>query len=379
MLNAPTVLNAPAAALRPPRPRRRGGSGGGAGTTPGSPALSGSRSARRSTLRLGVARDQQPGLARGEDPVHADRDARRRHRPRPVAGAGGVPRRRRQGQRAGRAVRRRARLVEADVPVHAEPQDARGPGPGPPRRGGRRRRPATGRRRRSRGRPPGGAGSRSISWARRRVSQRAGSPTARPDPLVEQHDRRPRERARARRGQRHDRVVDRAPACRPSAGRRASDGFSRRRAASEAGDPVRPVGRPRRPPAGSSPARDDPVDVVARRRVLEDQLDAAVGQDLALDHHVALVASRASRRSAGWCRPASRSSTGSQAPALRGPVGGVHDGVHDVAVVERLLRRPPLVHRREHVGEHVHVAELGDLVAHREQPARRVVSAFSAT
>ena len=56
---------------------------------------------------------------------------------------------------------------------------------------------------------------------------------------------------------------------------------------------------------------------------------------------------------------------------LRRAVGGVHDRVDDVAVVERLLRRPALLHRAEHVAEHVDVAELGDLVADREQPAGR--------
>ena len=45
---------------------------------------------------------------------------------------------------------------------------------------------------------------------------------------------------------------------------------------------------------GPSSLRDDPVAEVARRRVLEDQLVAAVGQDLALDDDLALVASRAS-------------------------------------------------------------------------------------
>ena len=43
---------------------------------------------------------------------------------------------------------------------------------------------------------------------------------------------------------------------------------------------------------------------------------------------------------------------------LRRAVGGVHDRVDDVAVVERLPRRPALLERPEHVAEHVDVAEL---------------------
>ena len=56
-------------------------------------------------------------------------------------------------------------------------------------------------------------------------------------------------------------------------------------------------------------------------------------------------------------------------PARRRPEAGVHHGVDDVAVVERLDRLAALVDGVEHVGEHVDVAELADLVADREQPA----------
>ena len=108
-----------------------------------------------------------------------------------------------------------------------------------------------------------------------------------------------------------------------------------------------------------------------RRRVLEDQLRAAVGQDLALDDRLALVRLgdlRDPRR-----RAASPLEELDRLPgaALRRSVRGVHDGVHDIAVVERLARRPARLHRVEHVGEHVDVAELRDLVADREQPAGR--------
>ena len=58
---------------------------------------------------------------------------------------------------------------------------------------------------------------------------------------------------------------------------------------------------------------------------------------------------------------------------LRRPVRRVHDRVDDVAVVQRLLRCPALVHRPEHVREHVDVAELGHLVADGEQPAGRAL------
>src|SRR3972149_172666 len=56
---------------------------------------------------------------------------------------------------------------------------------------------------------------------------------------------------------------------------------------------------------------------------------------------------------------------------LRRAVTGVHDAVDDVPVVERLLGGATLVDSPEHVAEHVHVAELGDLVADREEPAGR--------
>ena len=55
----------------------------------------------------------------------------------------------------------------------------------------------------------------------------------------------------------------------------------------------------------------------------------------------------------------------------RRAVGRVHDRVDDVAVIEGLPRLATLVHRVEHVGEHVDVAELADLVADREEPPAR--------
>src|SRR5262249_49315972 len=58
-------------------------------------------------------------------------------------------------------------------------------------------------------------------------------------------------------------------------------------------------------------------------------------------------------------------------PRLGRAVAGIDNRVHHVAVVERLHRRPALVHRVEHVREHLDVAELGDLVADRAEPAAR--------
>ena len=58
-------------------------------------------------------------------------------------------------------------------------------------------------------------------------------------------------------------------------------------------------------------------------------------------------------------------------PRFAGRVAGVHHGVHDVAVVQRLARRASLVERAEHVVEHVDVAELRQLVADGEEPAAR--------
>ncbi len=52
-----------------------------------------------------------------------------------------------------------------------------------------------------------------------------------------------------------------------------------------------------------------------------------------------------------------------------GAVAGIHDRIDDVAVVQRFLRLPAFVHGVEHVTEHVDVAEFGDLVTDREEPA----------
>ena len=57
-----------------------------------------------------------------------------------------------------------------------------------------------------------------------------------------------------------------------------------------------------------------------RRRVLEDELLAAVGQDLALDHDLAVVASRATSRSAASRRRATR--TARPAPRPGSPPSG---------------------------------------------------------
>ena len=108
----------------------------------------------------------------------------------------------------------------------------------------------------------------------------------------------------------------------------------------EAGD--RRAGRRGRRPEARLVAGDDHVGEVARRRILEDHLVAAVGQDLALDDDLALVHLAASPRCAASTPPRhSKRSTGSQARALRRPVAGVHHRVHDVAVVEGLRGARP--------------------------------------
>ena len=69
----------------------------------------------------------------------------------------------------------------------------------------------------------------------------------------------------------------------------------------------------------------------------------------------------------------SSSCTASHCLRLGRAVAGVDDRVHDVAVVEGLPRRAALVDGVEHVREHVGVAQLGDLVADREEPAARAL------
>ena len=102
----------------------------------------------------------------------------------------------------------------------------------------------------------------------------------------------------------------------------------------------------------------------------QDELGAAIRQDLALDDGVAFVAGRLLADPLGHA-PAPFQRDGLPAAGLRRAVGRVHDRVHDVAVVERLAGLAAGLDGPEHVGEHVRVAELGHLVAHREQPAPR--------
>ena len=97
---------------------------------------------------------------------------------------------------------------------------------------------------------------------------------------------------------------------------------------------------------------------------------APVGQDLALDDDETLVPLGCrgdARRTAAAPLEVDRHPR----PLLRGPIRGVHDGVDDVAVVERLLGCPALVDGGEHVGEHIDITQLGHLVADREEPAGR--------
>ena len=120
------------------------------------------------------------------------------------------------------------------------------------------------------------------------------------------------------------------------------------RETSRAGWP--PATRPRSAPARPrSPARrgalrspgTTTIGEVARRRVLEDQLLAAVGQDLALDDDLAVVAlglRSAAMRARHAAAPLEQLDRLPRA-ALRRAVAGVHDRVDHVAVVERLLRR----------------------------------------
>src|SRR5580658_633008 len=51
---------------------------------------------------------------------------------------------------------------------------------------------------------------------------------------------------------------------------------------------------------------------------------------------------------------------------LRGPVRRIQHGVHDIAVIEGLLRRLPALKGIEDVREHMIVPEIVDLVANRE-------------
>src|SRR5215212_6929314 len=97
---------------------------------------------------------------------------------------------------------------------------------------------------------------------------------------------------------------------------------------------------------------------LTRRLVLEDHLAAAVGHLLLLDHRLAVVlAPRALDPRHAAAAPVVELHRLPAAGSRRG-VAGVHDGVHDVAVVERLRRLTALVERVEHVREHVDVAEL---------------------
>src|SRR5687767_1313503 len=82
----------------------------------------------------------------------------------------------------------------------------------------------------------------------------------------------------------------------------------------------------------------DTVGEVARGLVLEDQLVAPIGQDLALDDGLALEGL--------GCRgdPSGRTAAPFELHGLPGagpgrPVARVHHRVHDIAVVERLARR----------------------------------------
>src|SRR6266511_2657233 len=125
-------------------------------------------------------------------------------------------------------------------------------------------------------------------------------------------------------------------------------------------------------PGGSSPSAPghQPVAEVARHGVFQDQLRPSVRHDLALDDDLAVERLRRGldprRRGSAPAHELDRL----PGSALRRPVAGVHDRVDDVAVVERLAWLGALVECPEHVAEHVDVAELGHLVADREDPAR---------
>src|SRR5439155_3678971 len=143
------------------------------------------------------------------------------------------------------------------------------------------------------------------------------------------------------------------------------------RAAGYARRPSEMTGRHDRTPYETAEADGrSPGDVaeLAAFLVLEDQLPAAVRHLLLFDHRLAVVCPHAAR-DPRHSPPAPVVEThGLPRAARRRPVAGVDDRVDDVAVVERLHRLAALVHRLEHVGEHVDVAELADLVTHREKP-----------
>src|SRR5579863_2886659 len=58
---------------------------------------------------------------------------------------------------------------------------------------------------------------------------------------------------------------------------------------------------------------------------------------------------------------------------LRGPVRRIQYGVHDIAVIEGLLRRLPVLKGIEDIREHMIVPEIVDLITNREQPAGRAL------
>src|SRR5213593_3876637 len=112
----------------------------------------------------------------------------------------------------------------------------------------------------------------------------------------------------------------------------------------------------------------DDVGELAALLVLEDQLATAVWHRFFLDDRLAVVRSRGSRNARNPRSAPVIKADRLPRPAIRRPVAGVDDRVDDVAVVERLHRLPAFVHRREHVREHVDVAELTDLVTDGEEP-----------
>ncbi len=118
-----------------------------------------------------------------------------------------------------------------------------------------------------------------------------------------------------------------------------------------------------------------PISTPLRHRagllVLQDELPPAVGHPLELDEPVLRVVLDVRTRAlrVGRAAPVVEHD-GLPAFRLHRAVAGVHDRVHDVAVVEGLDGGALRVEGVEHVREHVVVAERRRLVAHREEPAR---------